>query len=188
MPTSVGTIQDCVAHAFNPSLSEGEVTQLQPKAQPQHASAKTHQSGEKIIAGGGLNSQGDWEIEGIAMVTDVPITYLGYVNRDSGVIEEVGHPLDGQAIEDKILIYPKGSGSTVAPYVLMGLIYTNKGPRAIVNRDVCSLTLPACSLLDLPYSHGFEEDPCLAVNDGDKIRVSKDGDKVTLQVLQRAGE
>ncbi|MAX45838.1 MAG: hypothetical protein CMB24_03470 [Euryarchaeota archaeon] len=188
MPTSVGTIQDCVAHAFNPSLSEGEVTQLQPKAQPQHASAKTHQSGEKTIAGGGLNSQGDWEIEGIAMVTDVPITYLGYVNRDSGVIEEVGHPLDGQAIEDKILIYPKGSGSTVAPYVLMGLIYTNKGPRAIVNRDVCSLTLPACSLLDLPYSHGFEQDPCLAVNDGDKIRVSKDGDKVTLQVLQRAGE
>ena len=188
MPTSVGTIQDCVAHAFNPSLSEGEVTQLQPKAQPQHASAKTHQSGECSLTGGGLNSQGDWEVEGIAMVTDVPITYLGYVNRDSGVIEEVGHPLDGQAIEDKILIYPKGSGSTVAPYVLMGLIYTGKGPRAIVNRDVCSLTLPACSLLDMPYSHGFDEDPCQAVNHGDKIRVSKVGDKVILQVLERVGE
>ena len=188
MPTSVGTIQDCVGHAFNPSLSEGEVTQLQPKAQPQHASAKTHQTGECSLTGGGLNSQGDWEVEGIAMVTDVPITYLGYVNRDSGVIEEVGHPLDGEAIEDKILIYPKGSGSTVAPYVLMGLIYTGKGPRAIVNRDVCSLTLPACSLLDMPYSHGFDEDPCLAVNDGDKIKVSKVGDKVTLQVIQRVGE
>ena len=188
MPTSVGTIQDCVGHAFNPSLSEGEVTQLQPKAQPQHASAKTHQSGECSLTGGGLNSQGDWEVEGIAMVTDVPITYLGYVNRDSGVVEEVGHPLDGQAIEDKILIYPKGSGSTVAPYVLMGLIYTGKGPRAIVNRDVCSLTLPACSLLDMPYSHGFDEDPCQAVNHGDKIRVSKVGDKVTLQVLERVGE
>ncbi|MCH2435077.1 MAG: aconitase X [Candidatus Poseidoniaceae archaeon] len=188
MPTSVGTIQDCVGHAFNPSLSEGEVTQLQPKAQPQHASAKTHQSGECSLIGGGLNSQGDWEVEGIAMVTDVPITYLGYVNRDSGVIEEVGHPLDGQAIEDKILIYPKGAGSTVAPYVLMGLIYTGKGPRAIVNRDVCSLTLPACSLLDMPYSHGFDEDPCQAVNHGDKIRVSKVGDKVTLQVLERVGE
>ena len=188
MPTSVGTIQDCVGHAFNPSLSEGEVTQLQPKAQPQHASAKTHQSGECSLIGGGLNSQGDWEVEGIAMVTDVPITYLGYVNRDSGVVEEVGHPLDGQAIEDKILIYPKGSGSTVAPYVLMGLIYTGKGPRAIVNRDVCSLTLPACSLLDMPYSHGFDEDPCQAVNHGDRIRVSKVGDKVTLQVLERVGE
>ena len=122
------------------------------------------------------------------MVTDVAITYLGYVNRDTGVVEEVGHPLDGRSIEDTILIYPKGSGSTVAPYVLMGLIYTGKGPKAIVNRDVCSLTLPACSLLDVPYSHGFDQDPCLAVNDGDLVRVSKTGTDVVLEVLQRSGE
>ena len=153
MPTSVGTIQDCVGHAFNPSLSRVKSLNCGPRLSLSML-LQRHQSGECSLIGGGLNSQGDWEVEGIAMVTDVPITYLGYVNRDSGVIEEVGHPLDGQAIEDKILIYPKGSGSTVAPYVLMGLIYTGKGPRAIVNRDVCSLTLPACSLLDMPYSHG----------------------------------
>ena len=188
MPTSVGSIEECVNHAFNPELSKGPVTQLEPKAQPQHASSKSLQSGDCSIDGGGLSSQGDWVVEGEAMVTDVPITYLGYVNRDTGVIEEVGHPLDGRAIEDKILIYPKGSGSTVAPYVLMGLIYTGKGPKAIVNRDVCSLTLPACSLLDLPYSHGFSEDPCIAVNDGDKIRISKIGDSVSLQVLERVGD
>ncbi|MBT5184926.1 MAG: DUF126 domain-containing protein, partial [Euryarchaeota archaeon] len=82
----------------------------------------------------------------------------------------------------------KGSGSTVAPYVLMGLVYTGKGPKAIVNRDVCSLTLPACSLLNVPYSHGFTEDPCLAVNDGDLIRVSKSSGVVSLEVLERAGE
>jgi hypothetical protein len=57
-----------------------------------------------------------------------------------------------------------------------------------VNRDVCSLTLPACSLLNVPYSHGFDEDPCLAVNDGDLVRVSKTGDDVILEVLERAGE
>ena len=188
MPTSVGSIEDCVSHAFNPSLSEGEVTPLTPKAQPQHASSKTYQSGDCKINGGGLNSQEDWIVEGRAMVSDVAITYLGYVNRDSGVIEEKGHPLDGRAIEDTILIYPKGSGSTVAPYVLMGLIYTGKGPKAIVNRDVCSLTLPACSLLNLPYSHGFAQDPCLAVNDGDLVRLSKSSGSVTLEVLERVGE
>ena len=188
MPTSVGTIEDCVAHAFEPQLSSGEVAPLAPKAQPQHASSKTHQSGDCTIAGKGLNSQDDWEVEGRAMVSDVPITYLGYVNRDTGVVEETGHPLDGRAIEDTILIYPKGSGSTVAPYVLMGLVYTGKGPKAIVNRDVCTLTLPACSLLNVPYSHGFTEDPCLAVNDGDLIRVSKSSGVVSLEVLERAGE
>ena len=188
MPTSVGTIQNCVNHAFNPGLCEGPVNELKPKAQPQHASSKSYQSGPCSIDGYGLDSQGDWVVEGEAMVSDVPITYLGYVNRDSGVIEEVGHPLDGRAIEDKILIYPKGSGSTVAPYVLMGLIYTGKGPKAIVNRDVCSLTLPACSLLNIPYSHGFNEDPCIAINDGDRVRIRKQGDNVSLEVLQRAGE
>ena len=111
IPTSVGTIQDCVNHAFNPDLLEDKKATIQQKAQPQHASSKTQQNGDCSIVGGGLNSQGDWVVEGVAMVTDVPITYLGYVNRDTGVIEETGHPLDGRAIEDKVLIYPKGSGS-----------------------------------------------------------------------------
>ena len=72
--------------------------------------------------------------------------------------------------------------------MLMGLIYTGKGPKAIVNRDVCSLTLPACSLLDVPYSHGFDQDPCLAVNDGDLVRVTKTSNDVVLEVLERVGD
>ena len=87
---------------------------------------------------------GDFSIEGTAMVTDVPITYLGYVNRDTGVVEEPGHPLDGRAIENTILIYPKGSGSTVAPYVLMGLLYENKGPSQS-STEMYALSHPACS-------------------------------------------
>ena len=186
IPTSVMTIHDCVAHAFNPDLSAGERPTISAKAQPQHQSSKTKQSGDFSAVGNGLSSQGDFTITGKAMSTDVAITYLGYVNRDTGVIEEVGHPLDGQAIEDTILIYPKGSGSTVAPYVLMGLIYTGKGPKGIVNRDVCSLTIPACSLLDLPYGHGFATDPCMEINTGDLVEMRKVGDEVTLTVLERA--
>ena len=186
IPTSVMTIQDCVAHAFDPSISAGERPTISAKAQPQHQSSKVQQTGAYTAIGNGLSSQGDFTITGRAMSTDVAITYLGYVNRDSGVIEEIGHPLDGQAIEDTILIYPKGSGSTVAPYVLMGLIYTGKGPKGIVNRDVCSLTIPACSLLDLPYAHGFESDPCMEINTGDLVEMRKVGDDVTLTVLERA--
>ena len=137
LPTSVLPIQQCVAHAFDPDLSSGERPQLAAKAQPQHASNKTPQTGLVTLKGEGLLSQKEFSVRGRAMVTDVPITYLGYVNRDTGVVEEFGHPLDGRAIEDTILMYPKGSGSTVAPYVLMGLLYTGKGPKAIVNSDVC---------------------------------------------------
>ena len=132
IPTSVMTIQNCVAHAFDPDLSKGERPKFSTKAQPQHQSSKSLRYGEFSTHGNGLSSQDDFTITGRAMSTDVAITYLGYVNRDTGVIEETGHPLDGQAIEDTILIYPKGSGSTVAPYVLMGLIYTNKGQKGLL--------------------------------------------------------
>ena len=188
MPTSVSTIQDCVSHAFNPSLSSGPHPKLQAKKSKQIISTKISKIGTFKSHGKGIPSQKSWSISGKALVTDVPITYLGYVNRDSGVIEEPGHPLDGETISDKVLIYPKGSGSTVAPYVLMGLIYTNKGPRAIVNRDVCPLTLPAVSLLEVPYAHAFDTDPTMEINTGDKVKMSLKEGEVTISIISRATE
>ena len=185
IPTSVATIEECVRHAVDPMRATGPTPTLSQAAHGGQLSAKTHQDGLTTINGSGLNSQDDFCIEGRAMVTDVPITYLGYVNRDTGVIEETGHPLDGRAIENTILIYPKGSGSTVAPYVLMGLLYQKKGPLAVINRDVCPLTLPACSLLNVPYGHGFEQDPCMVVNDGDLIRFKRENGLVSIEILER---
>ena len=186
IPTSVASIQECVRHAIDPHLAKGPTPRLSQASHSGQKSSKTRQTGLKTIAGSGLSSQGDFLIEGTAMVTDVPITYLGYVNRDTGVVEEPGHPHDGRAIENTILIYPKGSGSTVAPNVLMGLLYENKGPLAIINRDVCPLTLPACSLLNVPYGHGFDEDPCLTINDGDRIRFKREQQNVSIEVIERA--
>ena len=185
MPTSVMRIEDCVSHAFDPTLSAGERPVLHAKAAKPLSTNKVVKEGKFESTGRSLPSQTDWSVQGKALVTDVPITYLGYVNRDTGVIEEPGHPLDGIAISDTILIYPKGSGSTVAPFILMGLIYTGMGPRAIVNRDVCPLTLPAASLLNVPYAHGFDEDPCLEINSGDDVMMTLTDGIVQLQVVNR---
>ena len=68
----------------------------------------------------------------------------------------------------------------------MGLIYTGKGPKAIVNRDVCPLTLPAASLLNVPYAHGFGEDPCLEINFGDDVEMNLEDGIVKLRVVNRA--
>lgn len=186
LKTSVASIHDCVKEAFLPTtFDELNVEDEDKSPPPTLQSAKTNQQGGFSSQGKGLSSQGNFSIEGKALVTDIPITFLGYVNPDTGVIEEEGHPLNGQSIEDSILIFPKGSGSTVAPYVLMGLIYTSKGPKAIVNRDVCPLTLPACSLLGVPYGFGFDDDACLGVNSGDVVRLERQGDVVQLHVLER---
>ncbi len=188
IPTSVAPIMECVAHAFDESLIDAPRPELRSQhASPMHT-AKTPQESPFSTTGKGIPSQSEWEISGRALVTDVPITYLGYVNRDTGVIEEPGHPLDGIPIRDTVLIYPKGSGSTVAPFVLMGLIYTGFGPKAILNRDVCPLTLPAASLLGVPYAHGFEEDPTLGVNTGDVVSLGLSSGMVSLEVESRHTE
>ena len=185
IPTSVMNIIDCVSHAFDPNLSKGKHPVLGSKVKETFSTNKVHKIGNLISQGCGLPSQKEWSVKGNALVTDVPITYLGYVNRDTGVIEEPGHPLDGQSIEDTILIYPKGSGSTVAPFVLMGLIYTGKGPKAIINNDVCPLTLPACSLLNLPYAYGMSDDLCIEINTGDEIEMNLIDGEVQLVVTER---
>ena len=56
-----------------------------------------------------------------------------------------------------------------------------------MNRDVCPLTLPACSLLGLPYGHGFDDDPCQAVNTGDEVEFMRTEQGVSLRVVERAG-
>ena len=188
IPTSVAPIMECVSHAFDDSLIDAPRPELVGQHAPAMHTAKTHQDSPFSTTGKGIPSQSEWEVSGRALVTDVPITYLGYVNRDTGVIEEPGHPLDGIPIRDTVLIYPKGSGSTVAPFVLMGLIYTGFGPKAILNRDVCPLTLPAASLLGVPYAHSFEEDPTLAVNTGDVVSLGLSSGIVSLKVESRHTE
>ena len=70
--------------------------------------------------------------------------------------------------------------------MLLGLLYRNRGPLAVVNTELDQQTLPACSLLGAPYAHSFDSDPCLALNSGDRVRLELRGGAVTLEVLDRA--
>ena len=184
--TSVAKLEDCIRFAAKPDLLVNTKKEQQVTKIVDYDSAKTHQEGKLQISGKGLESQDTWDIEGEALVTDVPITFLGFVNRITGVIEEEGHPINGLSMKNKILIFPKGSGSTVAPYVLLGLFYNGNGPKAIINTDLDQQTIPACSILNVPYAHSFEENPCLAVNTGDKIKLKLKNGHVRLEIIERA--
>jgi hypothetical protein len=184
--TSVSKLMDCIKHASNPELLGKENKEKVIGKIKTHESTKTYQTGNIEIDGKGLQSQESWSIEGEALVTDVPITFLGFVNRITGQIEEEGHPINGEIMADKILIFPKGSGSTVAPFVLLGLFYNGNGPKAIINTDLDQQTIPACSLLGIPYAHSFNDNPCQAINTGDKIKLELIDGNVKLKCLVRA--
>ncbi len=195
VPTSVMTLADCIRVASGELVIEEEESETQPAAAvTKQAAAKAFDAGEKneargsfSAAGSGLPSQGDFELRGEAFVSAAPVTFLGYVNRETGEIEEAGHPRDGQSMAGKIAIFPKGSGSSVAPYVLLELFYRGKAPAAILNTDIDQQTAPACSLEGIPYGFDFDGDIIAQVNHGDSVALtSKDG-RVRLTVLERAG-
>ena len=184
IPTSVMRLKDCIEVAARPQKKIEKNVEPDVKIIEKNSNKKYRKGACKIF-GKGLKSQKEWNIEGEAMVTDVPITFLGYVNRETGKIEERGHPLDGETITDKILIFPKGSGSSVAPYVLMELFYRGKGPKAIVNSNLDQQMIPACSLLKIPYAHSFNDNPCYEINTRDMIKLELKNQYVELEVMER---
>ncbi len=200
VPTAVMRLSDCIAVAlgeleFNAETQrrrEGDEFTSSPHhlitSSPLHPvtlSPRLLVTGEFSATGHGLPSQQTFTVTGQAFVTDTPITLLGFVNRETGVIEEEGHPANGRSLAHKIAIFPKGSGSTVAPYVLLELFYRGNAPLAIVNTEIDQQSAPACSLENIPYAYGFDADLITYINDGDMVELSRQGEQVTIQVVTR---
>ncbi len=73
--------------------------------------------------------------EGLALVSDRAIGFLGGVDPETGVVVEQGHPLVGQSVAGRVLVFPHGKGSTVGSYTIYRLARAGKGPAAIVNAE-----------------------------------------------------
>jgi predicted aconitase/predicted aconitase with swiveling domain len=197
IPTSVMPLADCIAAATGDIvLSEDEAHQTitiahskkskTSRAESHSAPVKQRQVPPATTAavGRGLPSQGDFTVVGEALVTDTPITFLGYVNRETGVIEEEDHPANGQSMAGKIVVFPRGTGSSVAPYVLLELYYRGIAPIAMVNTEIDQQMAPACSLEGIPYAYGFDTDVNKLVENGDEVALERRGDRVYLRVLK----
>lgn len=196
IPTSVMRLADCVAIATGDmalsyeethrttTTSSGKKDKTQGTKSSGAAAEQSAPAAPAVAVGQGLPSQGDFTVIGEAFVTDTPITFLGYVNRETGVIEEEDHPANGQSMAGKIAIFPRGTGSSVAPYVLLELYYRGVAPIAMVNTEIDQQMAPACSLEGIPYAYSFDLDVNNLVKDGDEVALERRGDRVYLRVLK----
>ncbi|MEM7332638.1 MAG: aconitase X [Chloroflexota bacterium] len=198
IPTSVMRLADCIRLATGAWQLATPETSVDPREKSKPSSKQstlakvssegavetTASSAQTFSAtGSGLPSQSDFEIVGEAFVTDTPITLLGFVNRKTGTIEEPTHPADGQSMAGKIAIFPKGSGSTVAPYVLLELFYRGNAPIAIVNTEIDQQSAPACSLEGIPYAYGFDQDIIANIQNGETVKLSRKSGIVSIQTV-----
>ncbi len=117
--------------------------------------------------------------EGIALVSPEPIGFYGGIDAKTGIVIEKGHPLEGECVKGRILVFPCGKGSTVGSYVIYGLKMNGVAPEAIVNRETETIVATGAILAGIPCVDGID---IKHISTGDRVLV--DADAGTVEVIK----
>lgn len=74
--------------------------------------------------------------EGRALVSAEALSFWGDVDPATGRVVNPRHPLHGERLGGRVLVYPHGRGSCTTSSILLELIRTGQAPAAIVTRSV----------------------------------------------------
>mgnify|MGYP001046635779 CR=1 FL=1 len=114
--------------------------------------------------------------EGIALVSPEPIGFLGGVDPDTGIVVEPGHPLQGQCVAGRVLVFPTGKGSTVGSYTLYRMARSGTAPAAIVNAESEAIVAVGAIIGGIPM---VDQVDIAQIRTGDRARV--DGERITVE-------
>ena len=126
------------------------------------------------LRGEGLRGLKQPRAEGEALVTQMPISFLGFVDPNTGKVIQKGHELEGKNICGKILVFSTGVGSTVGSYVLINLTRRGLAPKAIIQRESDTVTLIGAVVGEIPLVHRLDQDPLNVIENGDKVTVDSE--------------
>lgn len=96
----------------------------------------------RVISGGAA--------KGEVLVSTDPISFLGGVDPATGIVVEKGHPLEGKSVSRKVLVFPRGKGSTVGSYVMLQMKKNGVAPAAIVNLEAETIIAVGAIISEIP--------------------------------------
>lgn len=112
---------------------------------------------------------------GEALVSRDPISFYGGVDPETAVITEKKHVLEGKSIAGKILIFPRGRGSTVGSYIIYRLAKKGLAPKAIINIEAEPIVAIGAIISNIPLIDKVDVEIFEVISDGDPLEV--DGDR-----------
>jgi len=118
--------------------------------------------GRKIFGG---------KAEGEALFSNEGISFFGGVDPENGKVVESGHPLEGQSVSGKILVFPQGKGSTVGSYALYRMKKQGTAPLAIVNSECETIVAVGCIISEIPCVDKID---ISQIKTGAKVKVDAD--------------
>jgi predicted aconitase with swiveling domain len=95
---------------------------------------------------------------GEALISRESLSFLGGVDAKTGIVIEKGHPFEGKSIAGKVIIFPKGKGSTVGAYVIYQLEKNGVSPAAIVCQKADAMVASGALIAGIPMVHMPEKD------------------------------
>jgi predicted aconitase with swiveling domain len=112
--------------------------------------------------------------EGEALVTKQTISTWGGVNAVKGIITERRHDLRGQSFKDKVLVFPSAKGSSGWSTVAQVIRLADQSPKAMIIREVNSLTAIGAVVMRVPTVTDLDQDPTEVIATGDWVKINAD--------------
>ena len=116
---------------------------------------------------------------GEALVSLDAISFLGGVDPKTGIVVEKGHVIAGKCIAGRVLVFPRGKGSTVGSYVLLQLKKNGKSPAAIINLEAEPIIAVGAIISGIPLVDKPEGGSYSLLKNGMKVKVDGTAGKIT---------
>ena len=113
--------------------------------------------------------------EGEAIVSTDGISFYGGVEPETGKVVEKGHPLEGQSVTGKILVFPTGKGSTVGSYTPYDMKKRGTAPAAIINKEIETIVAVGAIISEIPCVDKIDIEK---IKTGDRVKVDAEAGKV----------
>ncbi len=118
--------------------------------------------------------------QGIALVSDEPLSFWGGYDHHTGEITDRRHPLSGSIASGRILAVPFTRGSSTTSAVLLEAVRAGSAPAAILTTGVDSFFALASIVANEMYARPI---PIIAVSPedfatlrtGDQLEIKEDG-------------
>jgi predicted aconitase with swiveling domain len=112
--------------------------------------------------------------EGEVILTKDPLSFLGGIDPEEGVVIDSKHELYKKNIGGKILIIPSGKGSTVGSYVIYQMAKNNTAPLAVVALEAEPIIATGAIMAGIPMVDRPEAEILKILHNGDIVEVNAD--------------
>jgi len=108
--------------------------------------------------------------EGIILKSNMPINFLGTVDKNTGIISDKNHELFNKSIKNSILVFPSGVGSSVGAYTIYSIKTNGTAPSAMICQKADLTVASGCALSNIP----------LVIVSDEEFAVFRNGQRISL--------